>query len=271
MLARARMHVLSSRPVRCLTLALGAAAVAVGVLMTAGRQWAAALISALTGGLVTWLAGAWVLPGGEDAYCMRIGRSVREGVGRMAGSYETFERYARRQRGRLDRLKPPPELQEGHARLIDSLDEADSAANDLSLSLTARAADTTRSLQRAREQRAALIDRRDDANRRYTKAVADLEKSSETLIAGAFNRAEEGVGAMVEKLERTEPPAKLATRHDALVEGSRGYLEAMRAYHEAARELDPDRVGAAVNQCEQAKSAIKEKLIALCGDTTPMP
>ena len=271
MLARARMHVLSRGPVRGLTLALGAAAVAVGVLMTAGRQWAAAVMSALVGGLVTWLAGVWVVPGGEDAYCTRIGRSVREGVGRMAGSYETFERYARRQKGRLDRLKPPPELQDEHARLIDSLDEADRTANDPSLSLKARAANTTRSLQGAREQRAALSNRRDDANRRYAKAIADLTASSDSLVAGAFDRAEEGVEAMVAKLERTDPPTKLASRRDALLEGSRDYLEAMRAYHEAVRELDPDRVADAVSRCEAAKSAIKEKLIALCGDTTPMP
>jgi hypothetical protein len=239
--------------------------------MTAGRQWAAAVISALAGGVVTWLAGAWVLPGGEDAYCMRVGRSVREGAGKLAGSYETFERYARRQRTRVERLQPPPALAEEHARLIDLLDEADSSAHDPSRSLQARAADTTRSLQRAREQRTALVDRRDDANARYTKVIADLGNSSKSLIEGAFDRAEDAVAAMIEKLERTEPPTKLAPRHDALVESSRDYLEAMRAYHEAVRELDPDRVGAAVNQCELAKSAIREKLTALCGDTAPMP
>lgn len=265
------MHVLGSRPVRGLTLALGAAALAVGAVMTVGRQWAAAVMSALAGVVVTWLAGAWVLPGGEDAYCMRVGRSVREGVRKLAGSYETFERYARRQRARVHRLQPPAALEDEHARLIDLLDEADKSANDPSRSLKARSADTTRSLAAAREQRTALIDRRDDANRRYTKAIADLEKSSESLIAGAFDRAEETVGAMLAKLERTDPPTKLAARHDALVESSRDFLEAMRAYHEAVRELDPDRVGAAVNECELAKSAIKEKLMALCGETAPMP
>ena len=265
------MHVLTSRPRRGLTLALGAAAIVLGALMAAGRQWGAAAVSALAGGVVAWLAGAWVLPGSADAHCMRVGRRVREGVGKLAGSYETFERYARRQRARVDRLQPPAALEEEHERLIDLLDEADRSANDLSRSLKARAAHATRSLQRAREQRTALIDRCDDGNRRYTKAIADLEKSSESLIAGAFDRAEESVAAMVEKLDRTDPPTKLAARHDALVESSRYYLEAMRAYHEAVRELDPDRVGAAVNECELAKSAIKEKLMALCGETAPMP
>jgi hypothetical protein len=270
MLARARMQILGRHRVRSLTLALGVAAIAVGALMAAGRQWGAAAMSTLVGGLVTWLAGAWVLPGGGDAYCMRVRRGVREGVGKMAGSYEMFERYARRQRARVLRLQPPAALHEEHARLVDLLDEADRSATDLSRSLKARAADTTRSLQRAREQRTALIERRDDANARYTKAIGDLAKSSESLIAGAFDRAEDVVGGMVAKLERTDPPTRLAVRHDALLESSRSYLEAMRAYHDAVRELDPDRVGDAVNRCEQARSAIEEKLMALCGDAAPV-
>ena len=263
-LTRTRMQVSSSQPVRGLTLALGVAAGAVGILLAAGRQWGLALISALAGGVVTWLSGAWVLPGSEGGYCMRVWRSVREGVGKMAGSYETFERYARRQRARVQRPRPPAPREAEHARLIDLLGEADRSANDLSLSLKARAADTTRSLRRAREQRMELIELGEDADRRYAKAIADLAKSSDSLIEGAFDRAEEAVAAMIEKLERREPPAKLASRHEALLESCRGYLEAMRAYHDAVRELDPDRVGAAVNQCEQSKSAIEGRFAALC-------
>lgn len=268
MFARARTQVVSSQAVRRLTLALGVGAVAVGVVMVARGHWGAALTGVLAGAVMTWLAGAWVLPVSEDAYLMRVERSVRDGVGKLGGSYETFERYARRQRGRLDRLQPPTGLEKGHARLIELLDRADESAKDPSLSLKARAAEVTRSLEGAREQRATLIDEpADDASRRYAKALERVAQSSQDLMEGAFGRAEEAVEAIVDKLDGTTAPPRLAARHDTLVEASRRFLDAMRAYHDAVRELDPDAVATAAAECEAAKARINESVTALREDS----
>ena len=218
--------------------------------------------------LMGWL-GVWIPPGGEDAYCMRVGRAVDDGVGKLAGSYETFERYARRQRGRVERLDPPAELEDEHERLIELLGEADEAVSDSSRSLKVRATQAARSLRYAREHRTAIVDRSDNAHARYTKAIADVEESSESLIEGAFERAEQAVEAMVEKVEGANPPEALSGDHDALVKSSRSYLEALRAYHDAVRELDPERVGKSVNDCELARAAVKDKLRDVCGERKP--
>jgi hypothetical protein len=199
---------------------------------------AVAVLFLAIGGL--WLSGWWVRPGSADAYVRRVGRVLRDWSASSRLTYGRFEVARAAFPSRLRHLSPPTRLIAEHQQLVELVDD------EHRLRLQPRHSTWIRDVTTARRSTLQSVDRlrahaRTDEEVRYVDALARLFAERREQFAAAAADSERLAVVTAEKLERIDPPEQAQAEHQTLCQQLRGYVKAVRAWHEATQSADPER------------------------------
>jgi hypothetical protein len=235
-----------------------------GLLRAADGRWAAAVAWFVVAAAPLWLCDAWVVPWGRDAYVRRLFSAISAWAVGVQWYYDVRARKRSGLTATLDRLIPPPGLEDDHDALMSCLVATDRMSGDPSTPL----ADRSRRAVEAREEVTVIRDRllagpASGRARRYGEALDAALRDQVSAYAEAGAGAEAETAKTVQRLNRMTPPRDAADEHADLVEAFRGYLTAARAFHAASQSQGPDAAADAGEALERAQEDIDARLAVL--------
>jgi hypothetical protein len=256
MLRAARQSLATRRGLLWLTWYGGAAAVGIGFIASFDGRWAVTAVLLPVGALLLWLTGAWVRPGGADAYARRVLRVFGDWTAYTSSLDGRYEHRLGKFERRLAALTPPDELRADHERLVALFAEPVAAWTDgdtpsaerLRRELTARVA--AQELLDSIRARAPQSD--------YVTELDRIRAAQREEYAVAAADADRAASDAARRLEGITPPPAAADDHAALVAALYD-LHAANVRLRAARDaVDADGAGAALEAWEEATRRVQD-------------
>jgi hypothetical protein len=252
-----RLAVVTRRPLRLWTSCGGLVVFALGLRFSLDRAWTVAAPGFVVGGVLLWVAGAWVFPWTRDAYFRRVIRVWRDWAAHTQGAYNQFSQRQTKFGARLAALSPPSESIAAHERLVSLVAESDRLRTQSAIPFPERVRQVATTQQTARQAKDALVRDTRAGEPRYAAALGRLFEDRSSEYATAALRSEHAAEQAIQKLRRMRPPAAAAAEHETLVAAFGAQLEAARKFHAASRAADPERVAGAAGEWEAAVAALR--------------
>jgi hypothetical protein len=249
----------------------GIGAAGAGLALALAGRWPVAAGCFAASAALLWLSGAWVLPWTRDAYVRRVGRAWTDWAIEAQWAYDRFTRPPSRHLNGLDRLSPPSEFEDAHARLMALRDEAERLNRDGSARHAERASHSVAAQLAFAETRDRLAaTATTDAQRRYAATLDELLNERLAHYAATTRKAEQAAEKAVRILARMRVPAAAAREHAELLEASRSHLDAMREFHAAvSQSRDPGRAAAAAGRLDRAEEQLVSAGAAVSDELVP--
>jgi hypothetical protein len=259
MASAARRAAVARPPFRSLVWWGGLMVLAVGLVLALEGVWAAVAPALLSGAVLMWFAGAWVLPWSRDGYLRRLMRLWNAWATHAQWAYSQFSQRQAKFGDRLAALAPPRDLSVEHERLVSLAGETDRLRRDSAIPFAERVHQVTLTRQAARQVKDEAVRRAvTGTSRRYADALDRLSEERRRDYAAAAARSERATEQAAERLARIRPPRAAKTDHDALVAAFGALLAAAREFHAAAQAADPDRASLAAAGWESAMADVRE-------------
>jgi hypothetical protein len=233
---------------------VGLAIVALGALLVVEGEIVVGSALLLACVPITWLTGAWVVPGSSDSYFVKIANLVTD-------AHLNFEYDSDRQRKGLERIAdeitntPAPQgWLSIHRQIVADMGRIDKGLTDLSVSFTDRAVsgfESARSLRRVR---------REFDDRPYDDYAMGMTRLLDRYKAAASVRTRKKMRALHRFQTRVNgltPPSQLTERHERYRELLGEYISAMDAYCEVVENDEPGTVRRAAMTIEATYASLK--------------